>query len=82
LSNALGWRRGVIVFDHTTLADAAAELNRYNHQQIVVADPAAALMRIDATLPVNGVEAIVRVAQDVLGVRAHKDRNGRIVITR
>ncbi len=82
LGNELGWRRGVIVFEHATLADAAAELNRYNHQQIIVSDPAVALMRIDATLPVNGVEAIVRVAEDVLGVRASKHQDGRIVISR
>ncbi len=81
LNNELGWRRGVIVFEHTTLEDAAAELNRYNHQKIVVSDPAIALMKIDATLPINGVEAIVRVAQDVLGVHARK-QDGQIVISR
>lgn len=82
LVNELGWRRGVIVFEHTTLEDAAAELNRYNHQQIVVADAAVARMRIDATLPINGVEAIVRVAVDVLGVRATRRADGKIVISR
>jgi transmembrane sensor len=81
LTNELGWRRGVLVFEHTTLEDAVAELNRYNRQQIVIADPAVALLKIDATLPTDSVEGIVRVAQDVLGVRVTK-RNGEIVISR
>ena len=34
----LGWRRGMLVFKHTTLADAAAEFNRYNPEKIIVAD--------------------------------------------
>ena len=42
LANELSWRHGVLVFDHTTLADAAAEFNRYNREKIVIADPAAA----------------------------------------
>ena len=33
LTNELSWRHGVLVFDNTTLADAAAEFNRYNRQQ-------------------------------------------------
>ncbi len=82
LSNELGWRRGVIVFEHTTLENAAAELNRYNHQQIVVADAGVARMKIDATLPINGVDAVVRVAVDVLGVHATRRADGKIVISR
>jgi len=82
LTNALGWRRGVIVFEHTALEDAVAELNRYNNRQIVIADASVARMKIDATLPVNGVDAIVRVAEDVFGVHASRRPDGTIVISR
>ena len=41
LANDLAWRTGMVVFNHTTLAEAAAELNRYNHEKLVIADPAA-----------------------------------------
>jgi transmembrane sensor len=44
LASDLGWRRGVLVFHHTPLADAADEYNRYNHQKIVIADAAAAAL--------------------------------------
>ncbi len=38
----LSWRNGFVVFHHTSLRDAVSELNRYNAEQIVVADDAAA----------------------------------------
>ena len=81
LTNALGWRRGVLVFEHATLADAVEEFNRYNNRQLVIADPAVGRMRIDATLPTNGIDGFVRVAQGVLGVRV-SDHGNMIVISR
>ena len=81
LANSLGWRRGVLVFDHTTLADAAAELNRYNREKIVIADPDVRRRIIGATIPVNGVEAFTRVAEKIFGV--HVERSGsEIIISR
>ncbi len=81
LNEALGWRRGVLVFDHTTLADAVAEFNRYNRAKLVVADTVAAQRTIGATFPVHDVELFARVAQQVLGLKVeHQD--GNIVISR
>jgi len=81
LADALGWRRGVLVFDHTTLADAAAELNRYNREKIVIADPDVRRRIIGATIPVNGVEAFTRVAEKIFGVHVEKS-GGEIIISR
>jgi len=81
LTNELGWRRGVLVFENATLADAAAELNRYNREKLVVADAAAARLRFGATLPTTDVEAFTDVAKDVLGLRVEK-RGDQIVISR
>ncbi|HVT24510.1 MAG TPA: FecR domain-containing protein [Rhizomicrobium sp.] len=81
LVNALGWRHGVIIFDRTTLADAAAELNRYNTKQIVILDPAAARLTIHGRFPSNDTSAIVNVAQDVFGLRVEHHGN-EILISR
>lgn len=81
LSDALAWQRGVIVFDHTTLADAAAELNRYNAKKIVIADPDVRRRIIGATIPVNGVEAFTRVAREIFHVHVEKN-GGEIIISR
>ena len=81
LTNELTWRRGVLVFKHTRLADAAAEFNRYNSVKLVVADPVAANRLIGATFPINDVERFARVARDVLGLQVVY-RDNEIVIER
>lgn len=68
LANELSWRHGVLVFKHTTLAAAVTEFNRYNRQQLIVADPAAAALTIDGTFPVNDVGDFAKLAQAVLGL--------------
>jgi transmembrane sensor len=81
LSDQLGWRRDVIVFDHTALAQAAAELNRYNAKKIVIADPVAAKVKIGGTFPVNGTAQLVDVARDLFNLNV-KDRGDEVIISR
>jgi len=81
LVNALGWRRGVLVFKHTTLAEAAAQFNRYNSKQILIADPQAASRTIGGTFPTKDVDDFTRLAQAVLGLHVTEHDN-TIVISR
>ena len=46
LDKAVAWRRGEIIFDDTNLSDAAAELNRYNKDKLVVEQPSAQAVRV------------------------------------
>jgi transmembrane sensor len=46
LDKAVAWRRGEIIFDDTNLSDAAAELNRYNKDKLVVEQPSAKAVRV------------------------------------
>jgi len=80
IARELSWRKGVLVFDRTTLADAAAELNRYNERKVFVADSDAAQQRIVGTFPSNNVDLFGRVAQSVLGLHV-KERGKNIVIS-
>jgi transmembrane sensor len=78
LAKGLSWRRGVLVFDNTSLADAAAELNRYNSKKLVIADPAIASETIGGTFGTNDIEAFARVARTALGL--HVANNGAEMI--
>jgi transmembrane sensor len=81
MTDELEWRNGTLVFDNIRLADAAAELNRYNAVQIVVADTAAARTIIGGKFPANDISAFTELVQHVLGLRVVN--NGReIVISR
>lgn len=75
LVDKLAWQRGFLVMDHTTLAAVVRDLNRYNVEKIVITDPAAARMEMYGTIPINGVDGFVRVAQDVLGLRVARRGN-------
>lgn len=81
ITTRLSWRRGVLVFDKTPLADAAREFNRYNRLKLVIADPATASITVDGTFPANNVEAFTDVAQHILAL--HVVRHGEnLVISR
>jgi transmembrane sensor len=81
LTEELGWRSGILVFSHTTLADAAAEINRYSSKKLIIADAAAGRVMIGGTFPINNAMAIAEAAQDSLGLRV-EDRGDEIVISR
>jgi len=81
LAESLSWRRGVLVFNHTTLAEAAAQFNRYNRKQILIADPQAAARTIGGTFPTGDVEDFTRLAEAVLGLHVTA-RGDTIVISR
>jgi hypothetical protein len=77
----LGWRRGVLVFRHATLAEAAEEFNRYNAQKIVIADPETARLTFSATLPTHDTKAFVRILGKLFDTHDQSTTEG-IVISR
>jgi|HubBroStandDraft_2_1064218.scaffolds.fasta_scaffold06304_2 transmembrane sensor len=81
LQRELGWRSGMLVFRHVTLADAAEEFNRYNREKLIVADNAAARLTIDGTFRTIDVDAFVDVAQDTLRLRVER-RGDETIISR
>ncbi len=72
IKRALGWRSGVLVFDNTTLGDAASELNRYNTSKILVSDPKIARLIIGGTFRQNDVSALLNTAKQVFGLKVHR----------
>lgn len=81
LDTELGWRRGVLVFQHATLVEVANEYNRYNTRKIVIGDADAGGRIITATLPTNDVAGFARMARNFLGLHV-EDRGSEIVISR
>lgn len=81
LIEQLGWRRGVVTFDRTTLADAVAEFNRYNRHKLVVTDPAAGRITIGGTFDVNNVDTFIDIAKEDFGLHA-ENRGDETVISK
>lgn len=74
------WRRGVLVFHETPLAEVAAEFNRYNHVRIVISDPQTAKIEIGGTFAAANAEGFARIAQQLMGLHI-ESRTDEIVVS-
>lgn len=63
------WRSGRIRFDDTRLADAVAEMNRYNHATIQI-DPALADMRISGSFRTGESWTFAEAIGEAFGIKA------------
>ena len=81
LANDLSWRDGLLIFRHTSLAQAAREYNRYNARKIVIADAAAGKLTISGVLPTNDLNAFTHMVKTFFDLRVD-DEGKQIVITR
>ena len=80
LSDELGWRRGVLIFNQTSLSDAAIEINRYNRKKIIISDDAARHIKIGGTFPKNNVDAITAAVRELFGLHV-EDRGNEIIVS-
>lgn len=76
----LSWREGYLRFHETALADAVAEMNRYNTRKIFIEDPELAAIRISGTFRPTQYEAFVRVLQEGFSIQA-RNEGERITLT-
>jgi transmembrane sensor len=64
LERVTAWERGEVALDNTLLVDAVTEMNRYSREQIVIADPALAAIRVSGIFQAgdsaNFVQAVTR----------------------
>lgn len=76
---ALSWRDGFLTFRDTSLADAAAEFNRFNARRIVIADPEVGALRVGGNFRWSNAEGFVRLLEQGFPVRAEY-LDGEIVL--
>lgn len=77
----LAWRRGVIDLDGQSLAQAAAEFNRYLKHPIVVADPSLASIRLGGTFATDESGAFVDALQRSFAISVVRSDDGSILLT-
>ena len=81
IDRALSWRSGQLVFDGDTVAEAAAEFNRYNQIKIEIADPTLGQEKMIGRFRTNEPDAFVRAAATLLDAHAEA-RADRIILSR
>ncbi len=80
LANEISWRNDLVVFEHTTLAEAVAEINRYGRKKLVVADPEVGARKISGAFPASNSELFARAARAALDLKV-EDRGNEIVFS-
>lgn len=72
----LDWREGLLVFRDNTLAEVAAEFNRYNTRKLLIADDAVGALRIGGSFRWDNAQAFVRLLERGFPVRAEATADG------
>lgn len=80
ISNDLSWRRGVLVFNQQTLADAAEQFNRYNRRHILV-EGSARKIRIGGSFKADNVDVFVQLLHRGFGLSVN-EQGDKIVVSR
>lgn len=65
----LSWRRGLLVFGQSRLAEVVQEFNRYNRLQLVLADAKSGNIRIGGSFQASNVASFVRLLKNGFGVK-------------
>lgn len=76
-ADATAWRTGLIAFDNQTLAEAAAVMNRYSKDQIVIPDPAVAAIRVTGQFHAGRSEGFAETLTELYGLQTRRQA-GRI----
>jgi transmembrane sensor len=69
MADRLAWQRGMIVFHNTTLADVAAEFNRYGGPQLALANADIAGLTVNGRFRTTGAEDFAANAHEIFGLR-------------
>jgi transmembrane sensor len=80
LEKVTAWQRGQVILDHTPLADAVAEMNRYSDLELTIEDPDAARAEVTGIFRIGDSEYFAQAVAEAYQLRI-VERSGQIVIT-
>lgn len=80
LERRLSWRDGMLAFDNTTLAEAAADVTRQSGVSFVFANPALAELRVGGLIRADDLDAFLELLRNNLAVNSER-RGDEITLT-
>lgn len=69
---ATSWTRGQLTFSRRTLAEAAAEVNRYSSRKVILDDPALGSRQISGVFDAGDTDAFVGAVTELYSVQAER----------
>lgn len=79
-TNISAWQKGLIFFDGTTLDEAVKEIARYRKAPILIADKAAAKLRISGAYDITGIESLIDTLPISVAVNIERKKDDTIEI--
>jgi transmembrane sensor len=79
LDESIAWRKGLLIFDNTSLAEAAAEFNRYNSAKITLSGIDGKLFKLNGAIRVNDREEFSRLARNLFGLKVEQRGNETVI---
>ena len=77
----LQWIGGMLAFDKTPLADAVAQMNRYNQRQIALSNSAVGQLQLSGAFHGSDADGFVRAIVATFHLQATSDANGNILLS-
>jgi transmembrane sensor len=74
-ANVIAWRTGLVSFDDQPLAEAAAVMNRYSRDQIVIGDPAVASIRVSGQFRAGEADRFAQTVAELYGLKPVRRAN-------
>lgn len=82
LGEVIAWQSGEVVFDHTRLADAATDMNRYSARRIVIADPATAALEVSGLFQAGDSQQFAAGVAAIFGLGVQDDGKRIVLVGR
>ena len=79
MDRATGWMRGQVIFDHTTLSEAVAELNRYGSPLRLFVAPSAAQIKVGGSFRIGDSESFARAVAETYNLSLTRHGNQLIL---
>lgn len=80
LEQVMAWQSGAVVFDHTRLAQAVREMNRYSAQRIVLRGPRVARLEVSGLFQAGASMDFAVAVAGTYGLHVHCAGRGRTII--
>lgn len=80
LNQKLAWKSGKLVFDGETLEEVIAEINRYTSENLKIADPSIAGLRIGGQFNAGDQQQLLNMLKGSFGIKVIKTDNKKLYL--
>jgi transmembrane sensor len=74
------WRRGLLIFENSSLAEVLDEVHRYTETRLILADPELGELRLGGTFRAGRVAALLEVMEKGFGIEVNREQPNVVML--